>query len=145
MYIISQDPNVLKLFNWKIIKSLCKKHEIELTNQTYPSFINSYKRKFYDDQNKRIEFTPKQRKELLKWYENKCNNCEEECSKDFEIEHIIPISSGVSSKDIDNLQVLCCSCHKKKTQDEKENGWYIKINNTESSLIIKFKPSWIVD
>ena len=42
VYIIVQDPNDLKLFNWKIIKSLCEKHDIEFTNQTYPSFINSY-------------------------------------------------------------------------------------------------------
>ena len=50
-YIITHDPNDLKLFNWKIIKSLCEKHEIEFTNQTYPSFINSYKRKFFYDEN----------------------------------------------------------------------------------------------
>jgi hypothetical protein len=134
VYIIVQDPNDLKLFNWKIIKSLCEKHNIEFTNQTYPSFINSYKRKFFDDENKRIEFTPKQKQKLLKFYENKCNNCEEECSKDFEIDHIIPISAGGSSKAMDNLQVLCALCYKKKTQNEKEHGCYVKINNTESSF-----------
>ena len=65
------------------------KHEIEFTNQTYPSFVNSYNRKFYDDnENKRINFTPEERQKLLKFYENKCNNCEEECSKEFEIDHI---------------------------------------------------------
>jgi hypothetical protein len=51
-YIIVQDPNDLKLFNWKIMKLFCEKHEIEFTNQTYPSFVNSYNRKFYDDQKK---------------------------------------------------------------------------------------------
>ena len=43
------------------MKSLCGKHEIEFTNQTYPSFVNSYKRKFFDDENKRINFTQEQR------------------------------------------------------------------------------------
>ena len=43
---------------------------------------------------------------------------------------------------IDNLQVLCCSCHKIKTQNEKEHGCYVKMNH---HLIIKFKQSWIVN
>ena len=38
------------------------------------------------------------------------------------------------SEDINNLQVLCCSCHKIKTQNEKVHGCYVKINNTESSF-----------
>ena len=81
-----------------------------------------------------FELPPEEKQKLLNIYENKCNNCEEECSEDFEIDHIIPISAGGSSQAMYNLQVLCCSCHKKKTQDEKEHGSYVKINNTESSF-----------
>ena len=34
---------------------------------------------------------------------------------------------------IDNLQPLCKSCHKQKTKQEREDGEYVRIIETESS------------
>ena len=34
---------------------------------------------------------------------------------------------------IDNLQPLCKSCHKQKTKQEREDGEYVRIIDTESS------------
>lgn len=55
---------------------------------------------------------------LVKQCKSTCAMCNTVC-KHFEIDHIAPRSAG--GKDtIDNLQLLCVSCHQKKTADEKE-------------------------
>ena len=38
------------------------------------------------------------------------------------------------NNDLDNLQLLCKSCHKEKSMREKEDGSYIRIIETESSF-----------
>jgi hypothetical protein len=53
-------------------------------------------------------------------------------SKDFEIDHIKPISIG-GSNEIDNLQILCKECHTEKSRGEQEQG-YFKSSETESSF-----------
>jgi 5-methylcytosine-specific restriction endonuclease McrA len=53
--------------------------------------------------------------------------------KHFEIDHIKPLTNG-GTNDVDNLQLLCKSCHKEKSMREKEDGSYIRIIETESSF-----------
>ena len=133
MYIIAHDPNDLRTINWKRIQKLCIDNKVEFLNQTFPSFIRQYKSLFLNKASERIEFTPEERKVISDEYKNTCNLCNQECKTDFEIDHIIPLTSNIGSNEKSNLQILCKSCHKIKSQNEKEDGSYIKINPTESS------------
>lgn len=49
----------------------------------------------------------------------KCKICNIEYTKKWlDIDHIIPLISGGKMWDINNLQVLCKECHKKKTRTD---------------------------
>jgi len=64
-------------------------------------------------------------------FEYKCNVCKNHFSdKETQVDHIIPVGTLKSGKDlelfvenlfceINNLQVICTTCHNKKTQSEK--------------------------
>jgi hypothetical protein len=60
-------------------------------------------------------------------------SCDEKLKQKYEVDHIKPLASG-GTNDIKNLQLLCKSCHKEKTQTEKEDGSYVRIIETESSF-----------
>ena len=96
--------------------------------------ITQLKKRFFDNTNKRQIFTKKERLEL--WNSkanNQCEICKKIVKKDeFEIDHIRPIATG-GSNDISNLQIVCKGCHRIKTSDEQEQG-YFKISETESSF-----------
>jgi 5-methylcytosine-specific restriction endonuclease McrA len=47
----------------------------------------------------------------------KCNVCSEKLSRDFEIDHIIPLASN-GRDELENMQALCRGCHGKKTWRE---------------------------
>ena len=133
VYIIVQDPNDKNICNWKIVKSFCEKLNIEFTNQTFPSLIKTYLKQFIDSKSERIEFGQEYKQKILNKFNSKCNICKEECSNDFDIDHIKPLASGGTNY-LSNLQVLCKSCHKIKSQSEHEDGSYVKIIETESSF-----------
>ena len=63
----------------------------------------------------------------------KCAICDEKLQRKYEVDHIKPLASG-GTNDIDNIQLLCKSCHKEKSQREKEDGSYVRIIDTESSF-----------
>jgi hypothetical protein len=52
-------------------------------------------------------------------------------SKEFEIDHIVPLSAG-GNNEIENLQPLCKDCHKQKSREEKELGLYHIADETAS-------------
>jgi len=56
---------------------------------------------------------------LYRWlpYVSHCNMCLEpfKSTSDIHVDHIIPLSKGGAKYDEDNLQMLCHSCHSKKT------------------------------
>jgi 5-methylcytosine-specific restriction protein A len=56
----------------------------------------------------------------------KCAICDEKLQRKYELDHIKPLASG-GTNDIDNIQLLCKSCHKEKSQREKEDGPYVRI------------------
>ena len=58
--------------------------------------------------------------------------CEKSCATYLEIDCIKPIAKG-GSNDVCNLQILFKGCHKVKTSDEQEQG-YFKFSDTESSF-----------
>jgi 5-methylcytosine-specific restriction protein A len=47
-----------------------------------------------------------------------CKMCGEKLPGNYEIDHVVPLSSGGANDQI-NLQALCCNCHGEKTQLEK--------------------------
>jgi len=134
LYYFCVDPTEIeKGANYKIVKSLCKKHEITFKNQSFTSFLMELKNKFIDNKNGRVTLTPDERKQLLQCYKNKCNNCKNKVDEYFEIDHIRPLANG-GTNDKNNLQILCKACHEDKCQTEIENGRYTKIKDTESSF-----------
>lgn len=132
LYYFVVDPSDIRNASYKEVKALCEKNDIEFKNQSFTSFLMELKNKFLDMKNKRREFTPDERKQILKRFKGKCNYCKKKVDS-FEIDHIRSLANGGSNDD-DNLQVLCKSCHEDKCQTEIENGCYNKIKDSESSF-----------
>ena len=131
-YILVADPNDLKTgVNWKLIKSLCDKENIEFVNQTLVRYLKQIKEKLYDTT--KSNFTTEFKTELLTDNDNVCSQCNIEIDLNHcEINHIKSLASG-GSNESNNLQPLCKSCHKEKTTTELSDGSYVKIDETESS------------
>ncbi len=89
--------------NYKVVKDLCKKNDIEFKNQSFVSVINQLKDIFFGDANKRAKFDEKFRNSILNKYKNKCNICKNKVDE-FHIDHIMPLSAG-GSNELNNLQV----------------------------------------
>jgi hypothetical protein len=120
--------------NWKDIKALCEKVNIEFKNQTVSSIVLECEKSFYKLQSERIELTNEQKEQLLEECNNQCVVCERQFKKKFyQFDHIIPLAAG-GSNEVDNIQVLCIECHHEKTRNEQENGDYIFVNKSESSF-----------
>jgi len=138
LYYIYNDNNDVKLgMNWKIIKDLCKKENIEFKNQSFTTFIKQLREKILDKNSERKEFTLDERQALFKRDRQCCRACNEKITE-FEIDHIRPLSNG-GTNDFNNLQILCKSCHRKKCEAENEDGAYVKIIDSESSYNNKVK------
>lgn len=133
-YLFSDENDQSQNINFKKVKDICEKEEIEFKNQTFTSVITQIKNKIIKQKQQRINFTKDFRKEFFQ--NNKlCNNkeCNIKLKKgDREIDHIIPLSQG-GTNDLENLQALCKECHFDKTQDDitDEN---INISKTHSSF-----------
>ena len=63
--------------NYKVVRKLCKKNNIEFKNQSFVSLINQLKDIFFNDVNKRVNFDKEFRNKILGRYKNKCNICKE--------------------------------------------------------------------
>ena len=50
-----------------------------------------------------------------------CNNCNDDLDETLEIDHVIPLFLG-GTNDLDNLAALCPKCHRKKSNQERENA-----------------------
>jgi 5-methylcytosine-specific restriction endonuclease McrA len=134
-YLFADENDHSQGLNYKRVKELCEKHDIEFRNQTFTTVIKQIKDQHILQKSQRQEFTKEFK---IKFYQTnpRCNN--KECNKilikgDREIDHIIPICKDGHPTDINNLQALCKECHYDKTQDDldEEN---IKISKTHSSF-----------
>lgn len=133
-YLFSDENDKSQDIDYKLVKNLCKKEDIEFKNQTFTSFITQLKNKKLKEKNMRINFNKEFRKEFFK-NNSVCNN--KECNKklkkcDREIDHIIPLCNN-GTNDLNNLQALCKECHFDKTQDDI-NDENINISQTHSSF-----------
>ncbi len=77
----------------------------------------------------RIAPTLKLFKRLGDRQEWKCNQCHNLFESTAQIDHIKPLKLG-GSNELENLQILCVSCHAKKTQDETD----VKIKLTQYAI-----------
>ena len=134
---LATDPKDTRLNSYKGIKILCERHNVDFTNQSSGSFIKELREDFFDLKTQMVSFTKEYR---VKMHEDCAGLCK--CSskpfplKRMEIDHIKPISEGGHATDPSNLQLLCRTCHFKKTRNEQYNC-YIKISETASSFNIK--------
>ncbi len=133
IYYIVIDPNDLTVgIKWSDIKQYCSRYNIEFTNQTFTSFIKQLRDIQIKEERK--QFTEVDRLNIYNKYKSKCNHCK--CNveiNNLHIDHIRPLSNG-GTNDIENLQILCKSCHKIKCENEIEDGSYIRVIDTESSF-----------
>ena len=133
-YIFVQDPNDVDIITWRKVQELCKIKDIPFKNQTFLSFIKEVRTKLINKKSERYTFTEEEKRHI---YDNiakgKCAICDDKLQRKYELDHIKPLASG-GTNDMDNIQLLCKSCHKEKTQREKEDGSYVRIIDTESSF-----------
>jgi len=132
-YIIVQDPNDITIINWKKVQELCKKHKVPFKNQTFLSFIKQKRTDLIKLKSERYTFTEQERRAIYDKRISKCASCGEPLKRKYELDHIKPLASGGNNTE-KNIQLLCKSCHKKKSQNEKEDGSYIRIIESESTF-----------
>lgn len=75
----------------------------------------------------RKQFTPKERAALFEKAGGRCQNCTRKIMgfEDWDIDHVLPLACG-GTNDEENLQVLCPSCHGRKTPDDVSDAAKIK-------------------
>ncbi|MYD50480.1 MAG: HNH endonuclease [Dehalococcoidia bacterium] len=56
----------------------------------------------------------KKRPQVIKRDQGRCRHCGHCVGEDGEIDHVMPIADG-GTADLENLQLLCWSCHRTKT------------------------------
>jgi hypothetical protein len=126
------DPNIEHNLNYKDVRQLCNKAELEFKNQSFSNFIKELKTRFLDVKIPRIQPTKEERLKLFDKANGACQSCKKEIKSKFHVDHIIPLANG-GGNEPENLQILCKPCHFEKTQTEHEEG-YIKPSQTESSF-----------
>jgi len=118
--------------NYKKVKELCKKFNIEFKNQSFNSMITEARTIFFDTSVKRHKFTKAEREEYFNNNQH-CDFCDKEFSiKGFHLDHIKALANG-GTNEKSNIQMLCFSCHLDKSNCERTEG-YVKLNDSESSF-----------
>jgi len=81
---------------------------------------------------KRKIISEQERKAFFDQHENRCAICDLE-AEIMEIDHIIPLCDG-GADDISNLQPLCIDCHCQKSEEERLDGKYQKIEEIDDEI-----------
>ena len=69
------------------------------------------------------------KQQLIEDYQSTCQICNGMFDNHFlELDHITPVALGGQS-DISNLQILCFTCHKNKTREDKRQIFKNKLLN----------------
>jgi 5-methylcytosine-specific restriction endonuclease McrA len=143
-YILSNDPNDVKVMNWKTVQNLCIRNKIEFTNQTFTKYCQQMKDKFETPVRK--EFNDDEKHHILKLHKFKCKLCDIAIGGKvkFDIDHIRPLSNG-GSNELDNIQPLCKPCHKDKTLNEQLEGAFNKVDDAISTIDLILFAALIAD
>ena len=129
---VACDANYGQNIDYDQLKQVATDNKIKYINEGIGSVILDVIEKSKIQERKTL--TEKEKASLLKDYKNRCAICNVK-AKDYEIDHIVPLSAG-GSNDIENLQPLCKDCHKQKTKEEKELGMY-KVTDESASYFNK--------
>jgi 5-methylcytosine-specific restriction endonuclease McrA len=117
--------------------NLCK--QVLLIEEIYPQIKGSNKRAKYckkcntTSSKIRVEALEYGVKYVFQTANNLCVKCFLELHN-FDVDHILPRSKGGTDK-VDNLQIMCRSCNRKKS--DKESIDYRLPIDTDSSLVLK--------
>lgn len=126
--------------DWNDSRLVCKQLDIPFTNQSITSVVLQHHSIKFNMKGGRIclrkALSQDLKNGIIEFQSNKCNCCHSKLHK-YEIDHIIPPSQG-GSNDLVNLQALCKSCHKTKTDCESSERRY-KCDNTKSTFNVTTK------
>lgn len=121
------------------IREICKQHDLKFKNQSKTNIMIELHKKINTMKGRKIA-SRKKVDEIFDKQAGCCNGCkksfkdieksmkdeendEDSDKKVYQVDHIIPLAK-FGTNDIENLQLLCNSCHTQKTFKERENGDY---------------------
>lgn len=126
------DPNVVDGYTWKQVKNICEKVDVPFTNQRVGGLIAAMRKKFFKPERRFL--SEEEKSELCEQQELTCKTCKKKYIKtEFEYDHIVPLAMG-GSNEFANFQALCKGCHLQKTNEERENGDFIKFDEVASTF-----------
>ena len=119
----SCNPNFLEGFPHEAVEQVCKAVNIPFHNQG----LGALALELCKEKRAEVPVPLESKEKLFEEQEGKCANpsCQTEiilCGKSCHCDHIIPRADG-GSNDLDNLQLLCVTCHLEKCAEEKEGGY----------------------
>jgi 5-methylcytosine-specific restriction enzyme A len=112
------------LVGHKTIQSICENQSIPYKNQSIGTLLMDLASMHFRKQSKRIALSPDVIQEVLQRQEGVCVMCKSVTK--LQIDHIRPLANG-GTNDLSNLQGLCKTCHREKSQDERANCEYLTI------------------
>jgi hypothetical protein len=111
----------------------CKRLNVDFTNQSVGSAVKEFGDLYHNalgGKSLRERISPADRLRYATRFNHTCNCCCKKIDNKFEIDHKIPLMSGGTNDD-SNLQLLCVSCHDKKSRMEINSKIY-KVDRTIS-------------
>jgi hypothetical protein len=91
--ILEVDPNDQSTTNWKDVKALCEKNNVDFKNQTLASLVKEMRDRFYDSKSLRVDLTAE--KEKMHKECGICTDCKKKITlKGCHLDHILPLACG---------------------------------------------------
>jgi 5-methylcytosine-specific restriction endonuclease McrA len=95
------------------------KTHIENTEKLFLDMTNLFKEHHTIVNQGRRKINKTVRQEIINSQNNKCNECHNELSPYYQIDHVIALQFG-GTDERNNLVALCCECHAKKSAIENQ-------------------------
>ena len=133
--ILDWDNYSKQRIHWKKIKTFCDCFNITFKNQSIGTLLIHIVKQVFSLRPKTLVSIDK-KKALLPKQNFQCNRCDVKIDQNFcykkdnqllkaECDHIIPLCQN-GTHDVENLQLLCQACHRKKTESDinEKQGYY---------------------